>query len=67
MTEANLDQEELCATTLSAIIASRQPLTDENYSSFVHQILSGLKWLHSANVLHRDIKPVRLSLGNLAI
>ncbi|MFQ6619921.1 hypothetical protein Gotur_001118 [Gossypium turneri] len=37
---------------------------------FVYQILRGLKYAHSANVLHRDLKPINLLLnanGNLKI
>ncbi len=30
--------------------------------SFIYQILCGLKYIHSANVLHRDLKP-----GNLLV
>ena len=37
-------------------------MTDAHYQSFVHQILVGLKYIHSANVLHRDLKP-----GNLLV
>ena len=39
---------------LAAIIRSGQPL--------IYQILCGLKYIHSANVLHRDLKP-----GNLLV
>uniref|UniRef100_A0A915MZG2 Protein kinase domain-containing protein n=1 Tax=Meloidogyne javanica TaxID=6303 RepID=A0A915MZG2_MELJA len=41
---------------------SAQPLSSDHVKVFVYQILRGLKYLHSANVLHRDIKP-----GNLLI
>lgn len=41
---------------------SGQPLTDAHFQSFVYQILCGLKYIHSANVLHRDLKP-----GNLLV
>ena len=47
---------------LAAIIRSGQPLTDAHYQSFIYQILCGLKYIHSANVLHRDLKP-----GNLLV
>ena len=47
---------------LAAIIRSGQPLTDAHFQSFVYQILCGLKYIHSANVLHRDLKP-----GNLLV
>lgn len=47
---------------LHAIIRSGQPLTDAHYQSFIYQILCGLKYIHSANVLHRDLKP-----GNLLV
>lgn len=41
---------------------SGQPLTDAHFQSFIYQILCGLKYVHSANVLHRDLKP-----GNLLV
>ncbi|CAG8525567.1 11424_t:CDS:10 [Diversispora eburnea] len=54
--------EELMEADLHAIIRSGQALTDAHYQSFSYQILSGLKYIHSANVLHRDLKP-----GNLLV
>lgn len=54
--------EDLMECDLHQIIRSRQPLTDSHYQSFVYQILCGLKYIHSANVLHRDLKP-----GNLLV
>ena len=55
---------------LAAIIRSGQPLTDAHFHSFVYQILCGLKYIHSANVLHRDLKPQNLLIdkdGNLKL
>ena len=54
--------EELMECDLHQIIRSKQPLTDSHYQSFVYQILCGLKYIHSADVLHRDLKP-----GNLLV
>ncbi|ORY83779.1 MAP protein kinase [Protomyces lactucae-debilis] len=54
--------EELMEADLHAIIRSGQPLTDAHYQSFIYQILCGLKYIHSANVLHRDLKP-----GNILV
>lgn len=54
--------EELMECDLHQIIRSKQALTDSHYQSFIYQILCGLKYIHSADVLHRDLKP-----GNLLV
>ena len=53
---------DLMETDLHHIIHSDQPLSEEHVTYFLYQILRGLKYIHSANVLHRDLKP-----GNLLV
>lgn len=53
---------ELMDTDLHHIIKSPQPLSSDHCKYFLFQLLRGLKYLHSANVLHRDLKP-----GNLLV
>nr|XP_043607294.1 mitogen-activated protein kinase 7-like isoform X2 [Erigeron canadensis] len=53
---------ELMDTDLHHIIKSPQPLSNDHCKFFLFQLLRGLKYLHSANVLHRDLKP-----GNLLV
>jgi mitogen-activated protein kinase 1/3 len=45
---------------LNRLIASKQALSDQHYTYFMYQLLRGLLFLHSADVMHRDIKPCNL-------
>jgi serine/threonine protein kinase len=42
-------------TDLTQIIKSEQPLTEEHYKFFLYQLLRGLKYIHSAQIVHRDL------------
>ncbi|KAG8464362.1 hypothetical protein KFE25_003425 [Diacronema lutheri] len=53
---------ELLDTDLHYIIHSKQALTDDHIQYFAYQLLRGLKCIHAARVLHRDLKP-----GNLLV
>lgn len=53
---------ELMDTDLHQIIKSSQLLTNDHCQYFLFQLLRGLKYIHSANILHRDLKP-----GNLLV
>ncbi|KAI0224046.1 mitogen activated protein kinase [Massospora cicadina] len=78
---ANFDEiylvQELMEADLHQIIRSQQALTDAHFQYFIYQLCRGLKYIHSANVIHRDLKPGssycpllasnRLIIGNLLV
>ncbi|XP_047338076.1 mitogen-activated protein kinase 9-like [Impatiens glandulifera] len=48
---------ELMESDLHQVIKANDDLTPEHYQFFLYQLLRSLKYIHSANVFHRDLKP----------
>ncbi|CAN6886136.1 unnamed protein product [Brassica oleracea] len=48
---------ELMESDLHQVIKANDDLTAEHHQFFLYQLLRGLKYVHAANVFHRDLKP----------
>ncbi|XP_049404042.1 mitogen-activated protein kinase 17 [Solanum stenotomum] len=48
---------ELMECDLQHVIKANGSLSPEHYQFFLYQLLRGLKYMHTANVFHRDLKP----------
>ncbi len=53
---------ELMDSDLHHVIQSKQVLSDLHIRHFMHQLCSGVKYLHDHRIIHRDLKP-----GNLLV
>jgi len=55
---------ELMETDLACVIRSNQELSSEHCQFFIYQVLRGLKYIHTAKVIHRDLKPRNLLVNS---
>ena len=47
-------------TDLTSLLRGEEDLSESHYKFFLYQILKSLKYIHSACVVHRDLKPRNL-------
>ena len=54
-------------TDLGSVIKSDQDITEGHYKFFLYQLLRGLKYIHSAKIVHKDLKPRNLIINATVI
>ncbi|MGI9033728.1 MAG: serine/threonine-protein kinase [Acidimicrobiales bacterium] len=52
------------APTLAALVASRGPLTDERVAAIGLKVLDALEVAHGQGIIHRDVKPANVMVGD---
>merc|ERR1719480_754691 len=55
---------ELMETDLASTLRSSQLLSDDHCQFFLYQLFRGMKYVHAAQVIHRDLKPRNLLVNS---